>query len=226
MLKRYRLVIVNAVLLLALGGSLYGKRIETANIKKTDFLNRLELPFRDWKYENQPIPPDELVLLEPDDSVVRAYYNADKSKQIQLAVIAGHRKKTVHTPAFCMAGGGWDTITQQIASFNVGGRQIPVSRSIMTKPAKGARPAQTIVVSYFFTDGEKCTTSLNAFQFSQLLRRFGSGIPLGALVRIYTPVMGDGEQFVKAAEDLTEEFANAQLPTVLKTLRETRLETQ
>jgi EpsI family protein len=217
-MMRYRLVIVNTLLLLALGGSMYGKRIETVKIKKTDFLSRLPLNFRDWKSESQVLTPRELELLEPDDQVIRIYTSPDKHAQIQLSVIAGHRKKTVHTPGYCMIGGGWETVTAQNAEMRIGDENVPISRSVMSND-KG----QMLLVTFFFTDGGYNTPSLTRFQLQQLMKRFGTGIPLGALVRILTPVPGDR---VAAAEAVTTEFAQATLPDVMKALRETKLETE
>src|SRR5690242_9702929 len=99
MLKRYRLVIVNLILLMALGGSLYGKRIEMADVKRTNFLSSLQPKFRDWTYKETPLTSNELRLLDPDDSIARFYHppkgitgNDDWAEAIQLVVIAGHRK--------------------------------------------------------------------------------------------------------------------------------------
>jgi len=36
----------------------------------------------------------------------------------ELAIIAGHQKKSVHTPGFCLAGGGWETLWQKSGRSN------------------------------------------------------------------------------------------------------------
>ena len=46
---RYRLLCVNAVVLIALMGSLWGRHIESATVAHPDFLRPLSLPFHDWK---------------------------------------------------------------------------------------------------------------------------------------------------------------------------------
>jgi EpsI family protein len=223
MIKRYRLVILNVLLLMALTGSMYGRQIESAKVKETHFLSSLDLSFRDWQIGPDGMSKKELPFLEPDDYYIHDYI-APRGREygwIQLAVIAGHRKKTVHTPGFCMAGGGWDVITAQNSTLEVDRKAVPISRSVMSNDKGGG----SIIVSFFFTDGEYHTPSLVRYQMHQLLKRFGTALPVGALVRIITPVPGQGTPAdIKVAEDLTREFANATLPKVLNALRETKLE--
>lgn len=221
MLKRYRLVIVNTVLLLALGGSLYGKRIEMADVKKTNFISSLQIPFRDWQAKSEILLPNEQRLLDPDDQFLRSYVAPDRSGRfINLSVIAGHRKRTVHTPAYCIGGDGWETIQQQNTTLDIDGREIPISRTVTSKDG------QVAVITYFFTDGEYCSSGLFRFQLHQLLKRFGTGIPLGALVRVFTPAAGDGEAAIKDAEELTDDFLAKTMPPILKSMQETKLEAQ
>ena len=59
----------------------------------------------------------------------------------------------------------------------------------------------------------------NSFQGSQMIKRFASQVPLGALVRIIVPVGKDPTE----AENLTTEFEQAMLPGVLTALRQTHL---
>jgi EpsI family protein len=224
MLKRYRFVIVNILLLMGLAGSMYGRQIESAKVKETHFLSGLDLPFRDWKVGPDGMKANELPLLVPDDYYIHDYAspNGPQYGWIQFAVIAGHRKKTVHTPGACMVGGGWDVITAQDSVLEVDGQSIPISRSVMSNEKDGG----SIVVSFFFTDGSYHTPSIVKYQLQQLKKRFMSrDIPLGALVRIITPAGQGSPAQIKAADALTAEFANATLPKVLRSMRETKLQT-
>jgi len=214
-LIRTRLIILNSLLLLTLLASHWGRRLEGATVAHTDFLQKVHLAFRDWKASEVPIPPSELRILEPDGVLIRRYTAGD-GQWAELAVIAGHRKRSIHTPAFCMAGGGWATETQNIATLALPGQTISGMRMLMVN---GDRRN---LVTYFFTDGAYTTGNLVQFQGAQMLKRFGAQVPLGALVRIQVPVGRDPAE----AEALTAEFAQATLPTALAALRNTHLTTK
>lgn len=210
---RCRLWILNSVLLLTLLASLWGRRIESATLPHADFLRQLNLPFRDWTPTDAILTTDERQLLEPDAVLVRRYQSRT-GESAELAVIAGHRKKTVHTPGFCMAGGGWETLWQQETLIALPDRKVTATQALM------AREGRQILVTYFFTDGDYCTRSLVQFQGVQMLKRFHARVPLGALVRLIIPVQTDED----AARTLQADFARALLPPVLQSLRQARLE--
>jgi EpsI family protein len=202
-----RLVIVNILLLIALAGSYWGRHIDDAVIRQGNFLTSMTLPFQGWSTSDVPLSAADLSELQPDSYLVRNY-GAANGDQVQLAVIAGHRKKSIHTPAFCMAGGGWETLSEQTATLHLPGRSIETDRELMDQ--NGTR----ILVTYFFTDGTYCSPSLTTFQTVQLLKRFRTRIPMGALVRVIVPVRTSPER----AEALTGEFASATIPQIMAAL--------
>lgn len=212
MLRRHRFLLVNSVLLLAVMGAWWGRRVESAVFPSGNFLAGLRLPFRDWRATELPLTRDELSLLEPDATLVRNYAAPDERGAAQLAVIAGHRKRTVHTPGFCMTGGGWELLAQQAATLRLPDRKVPAMRQRMVQEGRQA------LITYFFTDGETETRSLVRFQAFQVLKRFRGELPMGALVRVIVPIGDDPG----AAERLTEEFARATLPPVLASVRRAR----
>ncbi len=213
MLNRFRFLIINIVLLLALFGSQWGRGIENARVQRADFLSKLPLAYLNWKFTDVAIPADELQILEPDASVIREYTSPDGGSAAELAVIAGHKKRSIHTPGFCMAGGGWEKLWERSMEMPVGGRTILVTRSLMS------REGQQVMATYFFTDGDYCTDDLVQFQGMQMMKRFRSEIPLGALVRILVPVRSDP----RIAEQISSDFAAATVPPVLASLRNTHL---
>lgn len=208
-----RLFTVNAILVVLVAGSYWGRRIEGATIAQPEFLTRLQIPFRGWPTKDLELSKREMELLQPDAVLVRRYLTPDKGFA-ELAIIAGHRKKSVHTPGFCMSAGGWELLSQQPYNLNIGDRKITANRSIFSQ--KGQR----MVATYYFTDGSFTTPKLVQFQMVQLLKRFQAGVPLGALVRILVPVTRDQAH----AERLSDEFAAATLPTVMQSLRSTKLQ--
>jgi EpsI family protein len=209
-------MIVNLVLSLTLAGSYWGRRVENAQVSQADFLKPLSMPFRGWKASDAPLSASELDLLKPDATLVRRYTgpNKEKAEMAEIAVIAGHRKQSIHTPGFCMVGGGWEITSQEVHTLALPDRKVEATRSVMT--SKGLR----LVATYFFTDGEFSTRNVLEFQGSQILKRFQREVPIGALVRVIVPVQSTQAD----AEKLSDEFAQATVPSVLTALRSVHLE--
>ena len=213
---RYRLLILNTILLLTLVCSYWGRRLEDAPVTKNDFLKGLSLPFHNLATQEVDISAEEREMLQPDSVLIRRYGKQVEGHFVEaaeLAVIAGHHKKSVHTPGFCLAGGGWETLWQKEGEIGLGERSIPTQQALMNK--EGAR----MLVTYFFTNGEYCSRNLMQFQGVQFLRRLRSQVPEGALVRIVVPLYGKEEE----AKALTEEFAQATLPGTLEALRQVQI---
>ena len=206
---RFRLLISNLILLAALLVSSVGRRQGEVPVRSSDFLKNLNLPFRGLKTSDAALSTDELSLLQPDAALVRRY-SSTGGVEAELAVVAGHQKRSIHTPGFCMLGGGWDILWQQYSELTVPARTEPIPTIQMMMGKDGSR----LLVTYFFTDGAFCTASLLQFQGFQFVRRLHFETHEGALVRIMVPVRTD-EQF---AETLSQEFARATVPPVLSAL--------
>jgi len=209
MLFKNRLLILNSVLVLAVAGAAWGRRADSVQLRSADFLAPLKLPFRSYTTTETALTKTELDMLEPDSTLVRQYAEG-KALKAELAVIAGHKKRTVHTPGFCLAGGGWETVRQGTAKYVLAGREVEAQQEIIVKDGHG------MLVTYFFTDGNFCTRSLPRYQWLQLVKRLKGGFPLGALVRIRVPVTSHGPEAVNT----TEEFAKAVVPPVIEALRQ------
>jgi EpsI family protein len=193
---------------MALAGSHWSRALESAKLDQPDFLKNLSLPFRDWQPKDLPLSKGELGQLEPDATLVRDYQSTDGQK-LNFKVIAGHRKKTVHTPSSCMTSEGWETTEAQALPIDLAGQRVDATRSVMFKEG------QSVLATYTFTDGDYSSGNLSKFQMVQLFRRFRANVPIGALVRIVVPINGDRE----AAAKISDEFAAANLPAVLGSLR-------
>jgi EpsI family protein len=209
MLFKTRLWILNSLLLLALGGAAWGRRADDLTLTRKDFLRPLGLPYRVCTTKDIELGEDEQEMLEPDAALVRQYSLGGKI-QAELAVIAGHQKRTVHTPGFCLAGGGWEVVSKQKVRLDLGTQVVPAQQDMLVKDQVG------MLVTYFFTDGSFCTESLPRYQWLQLGKRLRGSFPLGALVRIRVPVTRDPA----AMTSNTEQFAQAVVPPVLRALRE------
>jgi EpsI family protein len=215
---RYRLLILNAVLVLILAGSQLGRRIEAATLTKPDLLTSLDLSIKGLKSVDVAIPKSELELLQPDAYLVRQYMTNDERNIFiaELAVIAGHRKKSVHTPAFCMASEGWEMTERKDFDVKLPDRTIPATRMTM------ANGDQKRMTTFFFTDGDFSTRSLIKFQGVQILKRFRSDVPVGALVRVIVPVYPQDKNSAFATK-VSDEFSKLLLPKVMGALRSAEL---
>ena len=212
-LLRYRLTILNSLLAVVCVGGSWAGRIESALPRQDDNLRQLHLPFRSWAVTDVELTPRERQILEPDEVLIRDYRSVG-GQQAELAIIGGHRKKTIHNPAFCMAGGGWDTLWLRGTTLHFPGRNVPSTVALMSREGK------QILVTYFFTDGDFSTGSLLKFQGVQALKRLRGSSSPGALIRIVVPVRQDE----MPARLLTADFAGATVPPVLASLRRARLE--
>lgn len=202
--RRFRLVLANSFLILALLGSFWGRKIEASPIAGTDIFADLKVPYHDWKTSPIEITARERELLEPDGLLMRRY-TAPYKHVVDLAVIAGHRKKTIHTPDYCLAGGGWDTIAQHDSYLMLKGKRIRTVRSLLM------HEKNQVVAVYFYTDGDATMTSLVEFQLHQMRRRMLAKGSLGALVRFLAPVNTTPEE----AHQRIQEFAEETLPVIL-----------
>jgi EpsI family protein len=211
-MPKWSVAIVNLFLLIAVAGSYWGRHIDAATVRQANFLQTLSVPFEGWQTSDEKADANDLYLLQPDSVLIRDY-KSPKGEDAQLAVIAGHRKRSIHTPVFCLAGGGWETVSQQSGVITVAGRKIQTNRLVMTQNN------QSVVLTYFFTDGEYCSPSLTSFQTVQMVKRFRSVVPMGALVRIIVPIRSTEER----ADALSDQFAGATLPAVLDSVRHAQL---
>jgi EpsI family protein len=209
-LKTGRFAIVNAILAATLLGLFWASRTAPAEGSCGDYLKGLSLSFKDWESREQQLTPQERKLLLPDTVLLRQFRSQDGAEEVGIAVIAGHRKQTVHTPAFCMAGGGWNTISEKDHQISIGSERVEATRAVME--SEGHR----ILVTYFFTDGALSLRSLPAFQFQQFLQRLRGHPASGALVRVLTPITSDRAR----AERLSDEFATTALPSILRKMQE------
>jgi EpsI family protein len=208
-LKTRRFAIVNAILAATLLGLFWASRTAPAEGASGDYLKGLNLSFKDWTSREQQLTSQERKLLLPDTVLLQQFRSQDGAEEVGIAVIAGHRKQTVHTPAFCMAGGGWNTISEKDLQIPIGSEGVEATRAVME--SEGHR----ILVTYFFTDGALSLRSLPAFQFQQFLQRLRGRPTSGALVRVLVPIASDRAR----AERLSDEFASAALPSVLQKMR-------
>ena len=184
---RYRLHILNLILVVAVLGGVWGRRQDENRRTVADYLKGMVLPFRNMTTTDYALSPDEVSMLQPDAALVRRY-SSNQTMEAELAVVAGHHKRSVHAPGFCMVGGGWDTLWQRDTEISIPNRTIPAIQMMMSKEGR------QMLVTYFFTTGGFCARSLIQFQGIQFLRRIHGESTEGALVRISVAVKPGDEK--------------------------------
>lgn len=174
----------------------------------TELFRGSDVPFRGWKTVPLSLPADQAALLEPEAMLFRRYEGA--GEWVELAVVAGHRKRTVHSPGFCMAGGGWEPVLRRQVRLPLGRQAVTASCALLE------RGASRQWVTYFFTDGRTATDDLLRFQLLQFGSRLRGRPAPGALVRLILPARrGEIGPPARLAE-----FASTVLPSVIGRLRD------
>jgi|YelNatPaOPRAMG01_1025707.scaffolds.fasta_scaffold28786_2 EpsI family protein len=208
-MRHARFVIAGCIMLVALLGNLSNKSIENATYANSDAIAKLNINYHDWKTSDGTISSGDLKLLRPDSYLIRQYLSPDKTQEVDLAVIAGHRKQSIHTPGFCMVGGGWEITGRKPVTVNLPTGPLTVMQSFM------AQSGHQLVALYFYTDGSYSTDNLIKFQAVELLKRIERRAPEGALVRVIVPMRGDPNPAV----DLAHDFLLHAAPNILSALK-------
>jgi EpsI family protein len=210
------LFILNVTLLLAVLGGFWSRSLDANPLRGGDFLRTLPLAFHDWKMTEVSLEKDVWDSLSPDSVLIRRYESG--RQKIELAVIAGHRRQTLHAPDYCLTSSGLEMIREVDCQLPLDSGAVQAKRMFMTSDTKEGKQGQALF-TYFFTDGDYSTPSLPRFQAAQLMKRFRRVVPLGALVRVTAPFTTDPG----AAIRLTDEFSRATLPAILRRLHDERI---
>ena len=212
LLQRYARLIVNFLFVAALSGSFLLGRLENASDTYPDFLINIPLDFHNWRGTPVTISKADIAALDPDSYLMQSW-SSPASRSLELTVIAGHRKRSIHTPAFCLRGDGWEPLDSSSRTLSISGRSVTMTSLRMI------RDGQCLLVSYFFSDGDYCTTDLLELQMRQFWSRMRGGENEGSLVALIRVVVPCKANDQRAAGILTDDFAQATFPIILARLR-------
>jgi EpsI family protein len=138
-----------------------------------------------WRVvKERQLDADSRRVLEPDATLWRTYQGAG-SGEVDLLVVYGHRKKTFHSPAFCIPGGGYQVISKRQAVVRVPSLDLPLNAMTIQKGDS------RLLVCYWYAQGGETTPGLARHTLRLLWRRMLHRPATGALVRIITPVGTD-----------------------------------
>jgi exosortase len=174
-----------------------------------------------WRMvREQPLDADSLRVLEPDATLWRIYQGPAVG-QIDLLVVYGHRKKTFHSPAFCIPGGGYQVISKRQAVLEVPGDRTPAANGRPSGRdlglAAGRQPSAVaslplnamtvqkgdsrLLVCYWYAEGDETTPGLARHTLRLLWRRLLHRPATGALVRVITPIGADETAGLRAVSE-------------------------
>lgn len=90
---------------------------------------------RGWQGRDAPLDDDMVAQLGVDDYINRRYLAADAPPvALYVGYYASQRQgDTIHSPQNCLPGAGWQPVTNERTTVDLGGRSIPVNRLVIQK---------------------------------------------------------------------------------------------
>ena len=168
-------------------------------------LSTFPLLLGEWHGTEQPVGQDTVEALKSDDTLMVVYGHEPELIPVGLwvAYYSSQRGRSVHSPATCLPGGGWQMQsleTVQVPGVRADGQALPVNRAII---AQG--DTRQLVYYWFAQRGRTLTNEylVKWFIFWDGLTRNRTD---GALIRLTTPVR-EGTEGLAEADLRLQEFA-------------------
>jgi EpsI family protein len=206
------------IALIVLGGGLYADRARgpertLSHAPLASF--PCELP--QWRCAGDtPLDPKVIELLGFDDYVNRTYLPAaatpttvDAPQPIGLyvAYYASQRQgETIHSPQNCLPGSGWQPVSAERTTFDVGGAVLPVNKYIVQKGISRQ------VVYYWYQGRGRVVANEYANKLWLMIDQARLQRSNGSLVRIVAPVSGTSDAAVASATSAAVQFARDLYP--------------
>lgn len=160
----------------------------------------------DWTGRKSSMEQIYIESLDLSDYLVVNYRNGSQLINFYVAYYESQRKgESIHTPATCLPGGGWELSSPQVVEFPVDTKDNDTARVVRVYMTKGS--SRQLVYYWFYTRGRYLTSNyhLKFFNFWDALTKQRTD---GALVRVITPV-GEFEEQAQADERIQEFLAEA-----------------
>ena len=137
-----------------------------------------------WEGRDVPLDDDVIAQLGVDDYINRRYVATDAPPvALYVGYYASQRQgDTIHSPQNCLPGAGWQPVTAERTTLDVGGHTIPVNRFIIQKGID--RQA----VFYWYQGRSRVNASELANKAWLMLDAARLRRTDGGLVRVITPV--------------------------------------
>lgn len=147
-----------------------------------------------WHSSRTALPPDVLRVLAADDYLYADYTRQDGGGapvNLFIAYYSDQRDgRAVHSPQVCLIGGGWEIRSFRAAAPAIPGRPdgFRVNRAIIQKGLSRA------LVYYWFEERGRTVTSEYMAKWHILWDGITRHRTDGALVRLVTPLKGEGDE--------------------------------
>jgi exosortase D (VPLPA-CTERM-specific) len=158
-----------------------------------DFPTQIE----DWNGRKSSMEQIYLESLDLSDYLVINYRQGSQHINFYVAYYENQRKgESIHTPATCLPGGGWELAKPKVVEFPVNTTDNQTARALRVYMTKGS--SRQMVYYWFYSRGRYLTNNyiLKFFNFWDALTQQRTD---GALVRVITPV-GEFEELADADE--------------------------
>lgn len=158
-------------------------------------LSGVPAEFGGWRSEEHKLDAVSARLLEPDAVLWRTYVDSE-GRPLDFLVVYGHRKKSFHSPGFCLPGSGWEVAAKERLTLEIPGAPGgSVEANLLRIQNKGVQQ----LALYWFVHGRATTPSLFQHNLNLLKSRLMRRRAFGALVRVVVPVLTTEQDALKRA---------------------------
>ena len=161
--------------------------------------------------ENTPLDRKTLEVLRVDDYLNRTYRSdsasAAQSVGLYIAYYGSQRTgESIHSPQNCLPGSGWQPVSAERSTLDVGGTLLPINRYVVQKGLDRQ------VVLYWYQGRGRVVANEYLNKFWLMIDQARLGRSNAALVRIVAPATGSDDQALQMASTSADRFARAIYP--------------
>jgi EpsI family protein len=164
---------------------------------------------------NTPLDRNTLAVLHVDDYLNRTYkvlpaggsHSADSSVGLYIAYYGSQRQgESIHSPQNCLPGSGWQPVSSERSTLDVGGTSLPINRYVVQKGLDRQ------VVLYWYQGRGRVVANEYLNKFWLMVDQARLGRSNAALVRIVAPAAGSDDKALQMASASADRFARAIYP--------------
>jgi EpsI family protein len=183
-------------------------------------LSTIPLDVDEWRGRNEPAFDDEILRVLGVDAYINRTYFSDGTPWVNLYLgfYASQRQgDTMHSPLNCLPGAGWLPVKQDRATFAVPGATggeapITVNEFVIQKGLDRQ------LVLYWYQSHGRVVASEYTSKVYMVADAIRTNRTDGAMVRIVTPIVGDGVEAERVASVRARAFVEALFPHLTRTL--------
>jgi EpsI family protein len=209
-----RVILLSGILLAAFGYLLHASKPESTPVRES--FSDFPMDLGSWKGEQTPeMDPRVLAVLGVDDYISRYYVSPDQSA---VGLYIGYYKsrregRTIHSPLNCMPGAGWNPVKRGVISVPI--ESAPAIRINTMVIAKGIEKQQVL---YWYQNHGRVIAGEYREKIYTVLDALRTNRTDGALVRVITPIDGNGTDAEAGAEIKAIAFVKTLFPVLSRFL--------